>query len=122
MYFYDIDPMTLEPGSRYYFNVTVYVMPVAENDSSIMPLGVDDQWYLEKITDARPVIYGLYRIDDDDTLAEVECYPHAVVEITKEQEVMWYEMLRYERDSNDLWEIDEEDDENDEGEDDDYCI
>ena len=112
MYFYDIDPMAFESGSQFYFNVVVYIMLIHEDDP-FLPKDVDEQWYCDKITDARPTIYGVCRTDDltYEEVYEIECYPHCVVEITKEQEVMWYDMLEF--DTEDMWkiELDEEEEE-----------
>lgn len=117
MYFFDIDPMTLEAGSQFYFNILVHVLLIAEDDDSIMPLNVYEQWYCQELTAARPKIYGVCRTDDldEDSLYEVECHPHSVVEITKEGEVMWYDMIDF--DTEDPWSFEEFEEESD----DDYC-
>lgn len=118
MNFYDIDPMALELGSQFYYNILVHVLLISENDDSIIPLGVEEQWYCDGLTDARPKIYGVCRTNDldEDSLYEVECHPHSVVEITKEGEVTWYNMLDF--DTNDPWAIGLEFEEED---DDDFC-
>lgn len=112
MYFYDIDPMALEPGSRFYFNVMVHIMLIHEDDD-FLPKDIDEQWYCNKLTDARPKIYGVCRTDElsYEEVCDIQCYPHCVVEITKEQEVLWYDMLDF--DTDDPWEITIEEEEED---------
>lgn len=124
MYFYDIPEHGLPKNSQYYFNIFVICVAIRP-DCGLEIFGnsqINDIWYLDDITAARPYVYHFYveqeLVDDEDNADfYIEGYPHCVVEIQDNYNICFYEMIDF--DTDDLWEIndyyiDDEGEENDE--------
>lgn len=96
MSFYDIDPMALPEGAKYYHNVLIVSIAIPSKDWEFEE---NEIWYLDKITDARPTAYIFYKepelndeVDENEEpiLFEITLVPHCVLEVNEDNSVCWY--------------------------------
>lgn len=108
----------LPKDSSYYFNILVKCIAISPQcaEECEFPDGVQEIWYLDNINSSHPFITRVYvdngldeeNFDADiefaDTLFEVYCYPHQVVEITKDNQILHYDFIDF--DFSDPWRLD----------------
>lgn len=122
MIFYDMPQSRMPESSSYYFNISVICIGISTQDANEYGLtdGIQEIWYLDNITNSHPSITKVYIEEDLDIIIngeededyqnvlEVElsiyCYPHQVVEITKDNEIFHYDLIDFE--THDPWRID----------------
>lgn len=97
MSFYDIDPMTLPAEAIYYHNVLMICVAITPKNWQFDDM--DEIWYLDQITSARPTAYIFYpdedleeEFDDEGNSIEfeIELISHCVVEVCDNNSVCWY--------------------------------
>lgn len=95
--FFDLEPNSLPPGAQFYFNIMVIIVYFS-NKAHLLPDNVQSCWVIDHITDARPYVIDFIRVNSlpEDELFEYEEYSHCVVEIDKNGEIGWYDMLDFE--------------------------
>ena len=102
--FFDIEPWRHMKGSQFFFNVLVFyiMLPLSSN---LLPEGVFDYWYLGSLTESRPYAFYFFRTSqlNKEIEYEIESYPHSVIQITPEQQVLCYDMVDY--DTLDPWNV-----------------
>lgn len=96
-----------ENNAQHYFNILTICVEVAQDYwDQIFPQELDEVWYLQDITSSRPKAYHFYIEEDldEDFEYEITYFPHTVIAITQDNQILCYEMLDF--DTIDPWYID----------------
>lgn len=96
--FFDLPENSYPADGRYYFNILLYNVHVRTGGlSSPSSTGVSDIWFLDKVTDPRPIAVHLFEDSDIDNLTNgdyiIDQVPHTVIEVRDSGEVSWYTMF-----------------------------
>lgn len=101
MLFFDIDADGYPYGAQFFFNIAIAAIAIPVK-SNLLPLGIENYWYLGAITDSRPYAIHIYR-EERISHNKVETFPHCVLELDRTGEICWYDLIDYETD--DPWEL-----------------
>ena len=100
MLFFDIIPEGFPAGAQFFFNLAIATIAIPLK-STLLPLGIDDYWYLGAVTESRPFAIHIYR-DERVTSNDVETFPHCVLELDPTADICWYDLVDYETVSRSL--------------------
>lgn len=105
--FFDELPEFLPENAQFYFNILMVCIEISQDCwDKYFHQDIDEIWYLQDITSSRPKVYHFYIEDniDEDFEYEVSCFPHTVIAVGQDNQILCYDMLDF--DTPDTWEID----------------